>query len=57
MEDAVVTGGGSGIGKAICERMGRDGDHIVVLDLDEAAGSETVSLIKEAGGSAECHGV
>lgn len=54
MKNVVVTGGGSGIGKAICERMGRDGDHIVVLDLDEAAGAETVSLIKEAGGSAEC---
>jgi len=54
MKNVVVTGGGSGIGKAICERMGRDGDHIVVLDLDEAAGCGTVSLIKEAGGSAEC---
>lgn len=54
MKNVVVTGGGSGIGKAICERMGRDGDHIVVLDLDEGAGAETVSLIKEAGGSAEC---
>ena len=54
MKNVVVTGGGSGIGRAICERMGNDGDHIVVLDLDEAAGVGTVDLIKKGGGSAEC---
>ncbi len=53
MEDAVVTGGGSGIGRAICQRLAEDGCHLVILDLDEAAGSETVALIEEAGGSAE----
>ena len=54
MKNAVVTGGGSGIGRAICQRLAEDGNHVVILDLNESAGSETVSLIKEAGGSAEC---
>ncbi|MBE1535500.1 SDR family NAD(P)-dependent oxidoreductase [Actinomadura algeriensis] len=33
---AVVTGGGSGIGKAIAERLGADGYNVAALDLDPA---------------------
>ena len=54
MKNVIVTGGGSGIGRAICQRLAEDGYHIVILDLDEGAGFETVGLVKEAGGSAEC---
>jgi len=34
---AVVTGGGHGIGRAICRRLHRDGANVVVVDLDRAA--------------------
>ena len=34
---AVVTGGGHGIGRAICRRLRRDGTRVVVADLDRAA--------------------
>jgi NAD(P)-dependent dehydrogenase (short-subunit alcohol dehydrogenase family) len=36
---AVITGGASGIGLATCRRLASEGAHVVVADLDEAAGS------------------
>ena len=35
---AVVTGGASGIGLATCRRLASEGAHVIVADLDEAAG-------------------
>ena len=54
MKNAIITGGGSGIGRAIAERIAQDGNHVVIIDLQEETGEETVALIKETGGSAEC---
>jgi len=50
---AIVTGsGGGGCGRAIAQRLARDGAVIVVSDLDEAGGAETVRLVERAGGRA-----
>jgi NAD(P)-dependent dehydrogenase (short-subunit alcohol dehydrogenase family) len=48
---ALVTAGGSGMGRAACLRFAEEGAHLVVTDLDETAAKETVSLIEAAGGS------
>src|SRR2546423_11763505 len=46
----VVSGGGSGIGRATCERFAAEGGRVVVVDLKEEHGNETVKIIKNAGG-------
>jgi 3-oxoacyl-[acyl-carrier protein] reductase len=46
---AVVTGGGAGIGEAICMRLAREGASVAVLDLNEEAASRTA---RAAGGVA-----
>ncbi len=42
---AVVTGGGSGIGHAICLRLAEAGASLVVADFDEAMASRTATAI------------
>ncbi|WP_030672189.1 SDR family oxidoreductase [Streptomyces rimosus] len=50
---ALVTGGSRGIGRAIAERLGRDGARVAVhYGRDETAAKETVAAIEEAGGRA-----
>lgn len=49
---ALVTGGGSGIGRAAALAFAGEGAKVVVSDIQAAAGNETVSLIGEAGGQA-----
>jgi len=50
---AIVTGAGSGIGRAGAEIMAREGAHVVVLDRDAEGAAETVSRIITAGGRAD----
>jgi len=49
---AVITGGGSGIGRATAQRLASEGAAIVIADLDSATGQEAVGLIESAGGRA-----
>jgi NAD(P)-dependent dehydrogenase (short-subunit alcohol dehydrogenase family) len=49
---AVVTGGGSGIGRATAVRLAAEGAAVLTADLDEAGMRETVRLIESAGGRA-----
>jgi 2-keto-3-deoxy-L-fuconate dehydrogenase len=49
---AVITGGGSGIGKAIAEVFAAQGATVFVLELNEDAARQTISAIKSNGGNA-----
>lgn len=46
---AVVTGGGSGIGKAICQTFAEMGAHIHILDMNEKEGLKTAHDISQKG--------
>lgn len=49
---ALVTGGASGIGRAICEALADDGHRVAVADIDAEGATATVAAITEAGGEA-----
>jgi NAD(P)-dependent dehydrogenase (short-subunit alcohol dehydrogenase family) len=49
---ALVTGASSGIGRAAALAMAREGARVLVADMAEDGGGETVKMIKDAGGEA-----
>ena len=50
--NAIVTGAGAGIGRAIAVRLATEGARVVVNDLHSAGAEKTVSLISAGGGAA-----
>lgn len=46
---AIITGAGSGLGQATAIRMAEEGINIVVVDVNEEGGNETVEKVKELG--------
>lgn len=48
----LVTGGGSGIGRAAALAFAREGAKVVVADVSIEGGDQTVGMVKEAGGEA-----
>lgn len=52
---AIVTGGGSGIGRAIASTLAGNGATVHIFELKEEEANEVVSEIKEAGGHAQAH--
>lgn len=49
---ALITGGGSGIGRATAIAFAREGTRVVAADMSSEGGEETVRLIRESGGEA-----
>jgi NAD(P)-dependent dehydrogenase (short-subunit alcohol dehydrogenase family) len=49
---ALVTGAGSGLGREVAVHFARRGAKLIVGDISEEGGQETVRLVKEAGGEA-----
>ena len=49
---AIVTGAGSGIGRAIAQRLAEDGLAVAVLDLDDRSAEQVADEIRQKGGEA-----
>ena len=49
---AIITGSGSGQGQRAAERFAAEGAKVVVTDVDQAGGQQTVDTVKAAGGEA-----
>jgi NAD(P)-dependent dehydrogenase (short-subunit alcohol dehydrogenase family) len=48
----IVTGGASGIGRALCEALCKRGTHVIVADIDLAEAEQVASALRASGGRA-----
>ena len=53
--NAIVTGGASGIGRAICQRLGEEGCNVGVFDIDGDGAGTIAEAINSAGGNARAY--
>ena len=56
-KNILVTGGSTGIGRATAQILSAEGATVVIADLQDDEGANTVDMIREAGGQAEYHHV
>jgi NAD(P)-dependent dehydrogenase (short-subunit alcohol dehydrogenase family) len=49
---ALITGGTSGIGRAVAERFASEGAEVIITGRDRARGREVVQAVEAAGGKA-----
>jgi len=55
-KSAIITGGGSGIGKAISMLFAKQGANVHIIELNAAAAEQAVAEIEAAGGTADAYG-
>ncbi len=52
---AIITGGGSGIGRGVAERFAKEGAKLALVDLNAEGLAETAALVREAGADVETY--
>ena len=52
-KNAIITGGASGIGRAICELFAEEGARLTIADIDTDGGERTLASVRVAGGEAQ----
>src|SRR5215469_11914377 len=54
-KSAIITGGGSGIGRAVAHRFAKNGARVTIVELNHAQGESTANEIAAQGGEAQVY--